>query len=107
VTKTTTLRHFYRIVSSYESVFLIFINTVLKRDDSVKNSMLSALGVQVAGPDAVSGAGFVFWLEDMHGGNSAAGLLAKYDAMSVPKQHRCDWLQSYRTTFCCTTWRRS
>ena len=46
VTENTTLWHFDRIVLSYESVFLVFINTVLKRDDSVKNSMLSALGVQ-------------------------------------------------------------
>ena len=99
VTKTTTLRHFDRIVLSYESVFLVFINTVLKRDDSVKNSMLSALGVQVAGPAAVSGAGFVFWLEDMHGGNSADGLQAKYDAMPVAEQHRCDWLQKLSNDF--------
>ena len=94
VTKTTTLRYFDRIVLSYESVFLVFINTVLKRDDSVKNSMLSALGVQVAGPAAVSGAGFVFWLEDMHGGNSAVGLQAKYDAMPVAEQHRLQKLSN-------------
>ena len=80
-------------------MFLVFINTVLKRDDSVKNSMLSALGVQVAGPAAVSGAGVVFWLEDMHGGKSADGLQAKYDAMSVAEQHRCDWLQKLSNDF--------
>jgi len=61
--------------------------------------MLSVLGVQVAGPAAVSGAGFVFWFEDMHGGNSTAGLQAKFDAMPVAEQHRCNWLQSLSNDF--------
>ena len=44
--------------------------------------MMSALGVTVAGPAAVSGECVIFWLEYMHGGKSDAVLQEKYDAMS-------------------------
>ena len=58
VSEKTTLRQVDRIVSSYESAFLVYMHSVLKKDDSVKNSMLLALGVTVAGPATVSGGGF-------------------------------------------------
>ena len=36
ISEKTTLCQFNRIVSSYESAFLVYINSVLKKDDSVK-----------------------------------------------------------------------
>ena len=61
VSEKTTLCQFDRIVLSYESAFLVYINSVPNKDDSIKYSILSALGVTVAGPATVGGEGFVFW----------------------------------------------
>ena len=57
------------------------------------------MGVAVAGPAQSSGTGFVFLLQDMHGGRDEPRLQAKYDAMSEAEKSRCDWLQSLATKF--------
>ena len=59
VSKKNDPRQFNRIVVSYESLTLEFINTVPKKDHSVKNGMLSSLGVAIAGPVQVSGVYFL------------------------------------------------
>ena len=61
--------------------------------------MLLALRVTVAGPAAVSGEGFIFWLEDIHRGKSDAVLQEKYNAMSESEQNRCNWLQKVADLF--------
>ena len=60
VRKKTIHFQFDRTVLICKSVFLVYINTFLKKKNSVKNSMLLTLGFQVAGPAAVSGASFIF-----------------------------------------------
>ena len=61
--------------------------------------MLSALGVTVAGPAAVSSKCFVFWPKDMHGGKSDVVLQEKYNAISESERNRCDWLQKVTNQF--------
>lgn len=91
---------------SYESAFLVYTNSVLKKDDSVKNSMLLALGVTVAGPAAVSGEGFVFCLEDMHGGKSDVVLQQKYNNMPESERTGVIGYKRLQTSSYSITWRR-
>ena len=99
MSKRTSPCQFDRIVTAYESLTLVYMNTVLKKDNSVKNGMLSSMGVAVAGPAQSSGAGFVYLLQDMHGGRDEPGLQEKYGAISKAEKARCDWLQSLANRF--------
>lgn len=75
------------------------MNIVLKKDDSVKNNMLSSMGAAIAGPAQSSGAEFIFWLANVYRAKQEAGLKAKYDAMTAPERVRCDWLQNLASAF--------
>ena len=79
-------------MNAYGPLTLVLINTVLKKDDSVKNGMLSSIGVAVAGPAQSSGARCAFWLQAMHGGRDEPELQAKYDTTTAPERAWCDWL---------------
>jgi hypothetical protein len=94
----TTPRTFSRVVGLYEAFWLDHMNVLLRKDTGIRNGMLAALGVAVAGaaPAANLGAGLIFWQADPHGGNQLPAMQVRFNAMEQAEQDRCDWLQ---TTF--------
>ena len=57
ITHTTTPRTFSRVVSLYEAFWLDHMNVLLRKDDAIRNGMLAALGVAVAGAAPVANLG--------------------------------------------------
>jgi len=100
ITKSTSVRQYELIISSYESLWVTWTNTLLRTDTAVKNGMFAAMGIAVGAQQGM-GAGFIFFTKDPCSDVVDPALQAEFNLMSPQEQDRCDYLQKLCTSFHC------
>ena len=97
-TSKTDIRTWKKMHLKYSSIIFESVNAIMSKgkDPSLTNSMLAAMG---GGGQAHQnlGEGYMFWTEDQTGDVQSVAMQARFDALPVPEQNCCDWLQKLST----------
>ena len=97
ITSETTLRQANKIVKKYDSICFLFVEQLVRKDMTVKRTMLGSLEV-LAESDAATreaGAGQVYWATDPTGDNEETQ--AVFDDLDEREQSMVIWLQNTLT----------